>query len=153
MTSKETMLGAVLGAIMFALTVPTAMADGHYNRSHEDHYRGHSGYYGRHGGYHGSYGNDRWREGHWVHGLHDGGWGWWWVLADGWYFYPQPIYPYPAYVPPVVVQPEPRTTVPQPSTAYWYYCGSSHAYYPYVKSCSSGWQRVPTTPSGNPPRP
>ena len=25
---------------------------------------------------------------------------------------------------------------------YWYYCGSTKKYYPYVTSCKEGWQKV-----------
>ena len=28
----------------------------------------------------------------------------------------------------------------------WYYCADSKAYYPYVKDCPGGWQRVSPTP-------
>ena len=60
--------------------------------------------------------------------------GWWWVVGDGWYFYPAPVYPYPdPYVPPAVVS---------RSAGYWYYCGSANAYYPYVAQCPEGWQPV-----------
>jgi len=30
----------------------------------------------------------RWRGGYWHHGEHGGRFGWWWVVGDGWYFYP-----------------------------------------------------------------
>ncbi len=89
---------------------------------------------GRHGGFRGGGdishfdGHDYavWRSGGWHHEFHDGRWGWWWVVAGVWYFYPEPIYPYPdPYVPPVVVtqpvvQPAPRRpssgiSVPQPT--------------------------------------
>ncbi|WP_245643705.1 hypothetical protein [Paraburkholderia oxyphila] len=33
-----------------------------------------------------------------------------------------------------------------PQLAFWYYCASSRGYYPYVRSCSSGWQKVPARP-------
>lgn len=63
-------------------------------------------------------------------------------------------YAYPAYYPvPVVVQqqapvyveqnPHPAPSA-QPSAPanYWYYCADSRAYYPYVRDCPAGWQRV-----------
>ena len=28
----------------------------------------------------------------------------------------------------------------------WFYCADSKAYYPYVRECPGGWQRVPSTP-------
>src|SRR6202021_464167 len=49
-----------------------------------------------------------WRGGLWRHEWHDGRLGWWWIVGDGWYFYPEPLYPYPTYVPPAIVaQPAP----------------------------------------------
>jgi len=51
---------------------------------------------------------DVWRTGRWYQGRHGGRAGWWWVLGDAWYYYPQPVYPYPdPFVPPVVVAPPP----------------------------------------------
>ncbi len=95
-----------------------------------------------------------WRGGRWHHGRHDGRFGWWWVAAGVWYFYPEPIYPYPdPYVPPVVVvqpspAPAPAPTVVQPPPAQnWYYCEQSRGYYPYVPTCPGGWKAVPATPA------
>ena len=51
---------------------------------------------------------DRWVSGRWLHGDHLGRVGWWWIVGDGWYFYPSPVYPYPhpyAYVPPDIAGP------------------------------------------------
>ena len=73
------------------------------------------------------------------------------------YYYP-PYY-YPAYYPaPVVVQQQPTVYVEQPVAApqvqpqqpsgYWYYCAASQAYYPYVRDCAGGWQRVAPQPQG-----
>ena len=71
------------------------------------------------------------------------------------YYYP-PYYPY--YPPATVVAPQPQTYIeqgaPQAAPAqpapqnYWYYCPDSRAYYPYVRDCASGWQRVSPTPQG-----
>jgi len=87
------------------------------------------------------------------------------LFATGYYY--SPYYAYPAYVyrPPVYVYPSAdyRTyapteyversvvQVPQvqslaPASGDWYYCAASSAYYPYVKECPSGWQRVPAQP-------
>lgn len=75
------------------------------------------------------------------------------------YAYPYPYYPYP-YYPPVVVTPaQPPVYVEQapstnqqatPDNYYWYYCEKSDGYYPYIKECPSGWQKVSPTP---PPQP
>ncbi len=82
------------------------------------------------------------------------GWGWY----SPWY-YPYPYsypysysYYYPPYTtsssPPVYIeQGQPATTDPsQPGGNDWYYCHSPEGYYPYVKQCPGGWQRVPSQP-------
>jgi hypothetical protein len=33
-----------------------------------------------------------------------------------------------------------------PQAAYWYHCGKPEGYYPYVKTCPGGWQKVPAQP-------
>jgi hypothetical protein len=33
-------------------------------------------------------------------------------------------------------------TPPPPPEQWWYWCASARGYYPYVKSCLEGWQRV-----------
>jgi hypothetical protein len=71
-------------------------------------------------------------------------------------YYPRPYYPQPYYYsPPVVVLPAPQPQVyieqapapvqlaPAPvEQQYWYYCAASKSYYPYVKECRAGWQKV-----------
>lgn len=67
-------------------------------------------------------------------------------------YYPQQ----PMYMPqPPMYAPQPRTQViehivyderPRESKNWWYYCRTSKAYYPYVKSCRTEWERVPATP-------
>jgi hypothetical protein len=42
------------------------------------------------------------------------------------------------------VQPAPA---PAPQQGYWYYCSDAQAYYPYVKECPGGWQRVSPQPA------
>ena len=32
------------------------------------------------------------------------------------------------------------------SDGYWYYCSNPDGYYPYVKQCANGWQKVPPQP-------
>lgn len=68
--------------------------------------------------------------------------------------YPYPYYPYPAYpyYPPVVVAPaSPPTYIEQdsqqqaeaqPQDYYWYHCDNPNGYYPYIKECPGGWQKV-----------
>ena len=71
---------------------------------------------------------------------------------DPW-FYPQPFY-YPA--PPIIIERAPPPVyIEQPQalqrqvepTGYWYFCKASNAYYPYVKECPAGWQRVSPSPA------
>ncbi len=68
------------------------------------------------------------------------------------YYYPAPIY----YPPPVVVQAPPQVytergdadVAPAPAAEqYWHYCASARGYYPYVKECPGGWERVPAAPA------
>ena len=118
---------------------------------------------GRHGGFRGGGdishfdGHDYavWRSGGWHHEFHDGRWGWWWVVAGVWYFYPEPIYPYPdPYVPPVVVT-QPVVQPGTPPAQFWYFCAATNSYYPYVSSCPGGWRAIqpsaPATAPGAPP--
>lgn len=75
-------------------------------------------------------------------------------------YYSFPYYPYSYYPPPVVVTPaQPQTYIEQtppatqqaaPESYYWYYCDKSDSYYPYVKECPSGWQKVSPTPPSQP---
>jgi hypothetical protein len=73
------------------------------------------------------------------------------------YYYPyyHPYYGYaPYYSTPIVVQQQPTVYVEQPApqaqpqqpAGYWYYCNDARAYYPYVKECPGGWQRVAPQP-------
>lgn len=49
--------------------------------------------------------------------------------------------PAPAPMPPAVQAPAPAPE------SYWYYCADPQGYYPYVKSCPLGWQKVaPSVP-------
>jgi hypothetical protein len=76
-------------------------------------------------------------------------------FAYPYYYPPYAPYYYPPYYPsPVVVQQPPPVYVEQPQAqpqpaqpqGYWYYCNDSRAYYPYVKECPGGWQRVAPQP-------
>jgi hypothetical protein len=73
-----------------------------------------------------------------------------------WYYSPPPYY----YRPEVVVVPAPQPmvyveqaqgaasaeTAPRAGEQYWYYCAASKGYYPYVKECPGGWQKVQPHP-------
>lgn len=44
----------------------------------------------------------------------------------------------------------PQPAPQQDTNNYWYFCDAAQAYFPYVKECPSGWQRV--TPQPPPPQ-
>lgn len=70
-------------------------------------------------------------------------WGPWWGPPAYYYNYSAPVVvERPVYVetPPVVQA--------APAISYWYFCRSANAYYPYVKDCPSGWERVLPKPAG-----
>ena len=74
------------------------------------------------------------------------GWPGYWNYPAPWYSYPY-SYPYSYYYAP----PEPTHYIersdPAPATGnVWYYCPESKSYYPYVKECPGGWQRVSPVP-------
>jgi hypothetical protein len=62
--------------------------------------------------------------------------------------YAYPAYGYPAAPATYVEQAAPPPTPAQPQGQWWYYCADAQAYYPYVRECAGGWQRVAPTPPG-----
>jgi hypothetical protein len=90
------------------------------------------------------------------------------LYGPGYYpapYYPAPYYTYPAYAypmpaygyppaavssPPVYIEqgapPAASASAPAQPQGEWYYCADSKAYYPYVRECPAGWQRVPAQP-------
>jgi len=127
-------LVAALVVLATACVAPTgpALAAGRDGGGGHGHFGGGmTAPHGFHGGFRGGFhGGPRafhpvnpglWRGGHWHHGFHAGRLGWWWVVGNGWYYYPNATYPYPQY---------------------WYYCASAGAYYPYVSACPEGWTPV-----------
>jgi hypothetical protein len=65
------------------------------------------------------------------------------------YYYPPRVIVVPQAPPPVYIEQQeaaPAASAP-PEQQYWYYCGSSKAYYPYVKECPDGWQKVLPQPA------
>ena len=144
---KSKIIFSVLVGGLIAIASPAFAEHGDRHFEGREFHRGGEGWHG------GRHTVEIWRGGNWVHERHDGRFGWWWVAAGMWYFYPSPVYPYPdPYTPPVVVvnqQPPaaPQTNVPaQPPLQYWYYCDSAKAYYPYVPSCPEAWRTVPAQP-------
>lgn len=66
------------------------------------------------------------------------------------YYYP-PYYAYPPVVssPPVYIERDDADADSGRSSSgnYWYYCDRPEGYYPYVKECPGGWERVKPRPS------
>lgn len=127
----------LVAALVAAFASPAALAD----RGH----RGHAGYYG-----HGYYGRGYPGVGF---GIYLGGPAWWGPR----YYYPPPYYYYPPpavvavpATPPVYIERGDAQPAPeQEATNWWYYCANPSGYYPYVKQCPGGWQRVsPQPPPG-----
>lgn len=54
-----------------------------------------------------------------------------------------PASPPPPANPPSQSQPPAQSPAP---VQYWYHCKSPEGYYPYVKTCPGGWERVPAKP-------
>lgn len=102
-----------------------------------------------------------------------GGYGGWrpaaygpWGAGWGGNFYgPAYGYPYGAgfYSPPVVYAappviayaspPQPMVLAAQAQPPVWYFCLSSGQYFPYVQSCTSGWQTQPAIPPASNAKP
>jgi len=133
----KSLVRPVLTSVLLILGIAlsgTAMAQRH----------GGAYYGGHHGGYHGG--------SHWNYGFYFG------LPLYGPTYYPAPYYYPPYYYPPAVVPSSPPVYIEQGSTQaapgssqqnWWYYCADSKTYYPYVKQCPGGWQRVePQPPSG-----
>lgn len=120
-----------------------AFARGHYGGGH---YGGHYG-----GGHY--YGHSHVGVGLYFGGPYWGGYGWpgyWGGYPPAYYDYG---YGYPAYsaAPARYVEQEQSATPAQPPPAGngdWYYCSAQDKYYPYVKSCPSGWSHIPAVPDG-----
>jgi hypothetical protein len=87
----------------------------------------------------------------------------WPALYTGAY-YPYGYYGYYGYPPVVAVQPAAPTVYVEQNqqgqvsqapaqqqaapgqSGDWYYCRKPEGYYPYVRNCTEGWQRVPAQP-------
>ncbi|SDC46881.1 hypothetical protein SAMN05216345_102419 [Cupriavidus sp. YR651] len=91
------------------------------------------------------------------------GWGWGPGWGPGWgypygygpYYPGYGYYPAPAVVtvpanPPQYIEQgsdgNPALTDGSSPNAWWYHCDQPEGYYPYVKNCPGGWQRVPAQP-------
>ncbi|OGA38025.1 MAG: hypothetical protein A3G24_05460 [Betaproteobacteria bacterium RIFCSPLOWO2_12_FULL_62_13] len=72
-----------------------------------------------------------------------------WYSPPPYYYYPPYYYPPVVAVPsspPVYVERGDAQPAPEQSQSYWYYCADAKTYYPYVKQCPGGWQRVVPQP-------
>jgi len=63
------------------------------------------------------------------------------------YYYPPYYYAPVPDAPPVYIEQGEAQPAAPPQQAYWYYCAESKGYYPYVKECPGGWQRVAPQPA------
>lgn len=85
------------------------------------------------------------------------------IIGGTWHYRPYPryyaqpqyyVYAYPPVValqsPPVYIERSGQQELIQPTQPWWYYCDNPRGYYPYVRVCPNGWQRVPAQP---PPEP
>jgi hypothetical protein len=85
------------------------------------------------------------------------------LYMNPWTFYPPwaystldpSMYGYDGYSEPIVApganpvyaeQDAPPSSTNAGQSSAWYYCTNPAGYYPYVKNCSVGWQRVPSHP-------
>lgn len=75
------------------------------------------------------------------------------------WYYPPPYYNSPVVVeqvaPPVYIERQaPELASAQAGSSqpgnYWYYCEAADGYYPYVKECRGGWQKVAPQPPAGP---
>jgi hypothetical protein len=93
-----------------------------------------------------------WRGGWWGPGV---GWGSPVVWSGGWWgpgvwpgsWWGPGVWVPPATAPVIVAQAAPvfieRSPPEEPAAqVWWYWCADARAYYPYVKECPGGWQRV-----------
>jgi len=80
--------------------------------------------------------------------------------GPGWYgpgpywYAPPPVYAYPPVTvvpaqPPVYVERDAPAPQAAPlESGYWYYCRDPAGYYPTVRECLGGWEKVPPRPPG-----
>ncbi|MFA6313755.1 MAG: hypothetical protein WCV99_00795 [Sterolibacterium sp.] len=58
-----------------------------------------------------------------------------------------------ATAPPISLPPPPQnaariSTLTMPGSQWWYFCKNPEGYYPYVRECPSGWEKVSPVPPG-----
>jgi len=166
-TLRHSVVVVLVGVIIISAAGMAFSAGG---RSGGGHGGGHSGGSYRGGGYGGSHSG-----GYYRGGGHDGGHhgGYYWsgyggVVIGGpywgasWYspyyypyyypWYPN-YYPYYPYATEVTVPSRPQEYIERSrerssprASGVWYFCPESNTYYPYVRECPDGWQKVPAQP-------
>lgn len=152
MRALKILVAAAAALVFLTVTDPASASRGHRGGGHRGPHVS-VGVWGP--GWWGGWGGWGWR-GAWGPGWWGPGWsaGWWgpaWGPAwgPGWSTWPSTV---------VVVPQEPRVFVerdevaaPTPPAAqsapqWWYWCASAQQYFPYVSTCSEGWQRVTPQP-------
>jgi hypothetical protein len=61
------------------------------------------------------------------------------------YYYPPRVIVVPPAQPPVYIEQQDAAPAAAPESGgqqYWYYCASAKGYYPYIKDCPGGWQKI-----------
>jgi len=156
MRALKSLLAITAALAFLAMTDPASAGGGHRGGGH----RGGGHWGGPHvsvgvwgpgwwGGWGGYWGPRYWGPGYWGAGYWGPGY---WGAG----------YPYTWPSTTVIVPQEPRIYVerdevaaPPPASGqtpaqWWYWCASANTYYPYVSTCSEGWQRVPPQPARAP---
>ena len=135
---------AALLALSLAASAPVQAARGGHGGGHYQGGHGGGYYRGGHGGHYYGHSGVHW-------GFYFGGW----PYYNSWYYPPYPYYyPYSPYYGGTVVVPSGPTTYVErgdeqaapEAQSWWYYCPESKTYYPYVKQCPGGWQKVSPQP-------
>jgi hypothetical protein len=68
-----------------------------------------------------------------------------WNWPPPYYGYPPPAVIVPSR-PPVYIERDDAAPPTASGAGYWHYCDSPAGYYPYVRECPGGWERVAPTP-------
>ncbi|PCE29859.1 hypothetical protein [Burkholderia ubonensis] len=77
------------------------------------------------------------------------GYPYYYPVAPAPYYYPPPVVAVPVAPPPppeYIEQGQAQEGPDANDGGLWYYCDASKHYYPYVKTCKSGWRSVPARP-------
>lgn len=89
----------------------------------------------------------------WAHGRVGIGFQFGPYWGPGPWYYPPPYYYRPEVVvvpaapPPVYIEQQQESAPEATAQQYWHYCASAKGYYPYVKECPGGWQKVLPQPA------